>query len=244
MSYFNVTKDKWHSLLDISRKDIPEKLIIEGHPDFPGCIERRRTRLSNVRPAWMPNLIIGDFQGQSIGYGVCFGGPLVSQFVHIYCKLGTQKIIQIGTGGGLQKDLELGDIVVSESVLSLDGVWKLYRQRSRRLMFDDGLRDRAAHELEKNHANFRVGRTVSYYDILLEEEKDLHKLSESGYLGVEMEAAATASVASFFGVPAIALFVVSDNSITGKDLFYSQTEEERKRIKKSRDTVFDVALEI
>jgi purine-nucleoside phosphorylase len=164
--------------------------------------------------------------------------------VHIYCKLGTQKIIQIGTGGGLQKNLELGDIVVSESVLSLDGVWKLYKQQSESVKFDECLRDKAAQELEKRNANFRVGRTVSYYDILLEEEKDLLGLSESGYLGVEMESAATASVAGFFGVPAIALFVVSDNSISGKDLFYSQTQEERERIKKSRETIFDVALEI
>ncbi len=244
MSYFDTPKEKWQSLLGISSKDIPDKLIIEGHPDFPGCIERRRTRLSDVRPAWMPNLVIGDYQGRTIGYGVSFGGPMASQLVHIYCKLGTKKIVQIGTGGGLQKGLELGDIVVSESVLSLDGVWKLYKQKSRRIRFDAGLRDSAVRALESRGVNFHVGRTVSYYDILLEEEKDLQRLSRAGYLGVEMEAGATGAVAGYFGVPAIVLFVVSDNSISGKDLFYKQTDEERKRTKSTRETVFDVALEI
>jgi purine-nucleoside phosphorylase len=244
MSYFNVPKHRWQRLLGISSKDIPDKLIIEGHPDFPGCIERRKTKLSNVRSAWMPNLVIGEYQGRTTGYGVSFGGPMASQLAHIYCKLGTKKVVQIGTGGGLQKDLDLGDIVVSESVLSLDGVWKLYRQKSRHIRLDGGLRDRAVRALERRGANFRVGRTVAYYDILLEEEKDLLKLSKAGYLGVEMEAGATGSVTGCFGVPAIVLFVVSDNSMSGKDLFYKQTEDERKRIKSGRETIFDVALEI
>ena len=88
------------------------------------------------------------------------------------------------------------------------------------------------------------GKTVSYFDILLERQEDLMELSNSGYIGVEMEAAAAGSVANHFGVPAISFFVVSDNSITGKDLFYKQTEEESKRIEEGSDMLFDIALRI
>jgi uridine phosphorylase len=244
MSYMNIKKEKWRSFLNISGEDIPDKLIIEGHPNFPGWTEQRSTKLTNVRPAWMPNLVIGDNQGQSIGYGVGFGGPLVSQFVHIYSKLGTRKIVLIGTGGGLQKNIELGDIILSEGVLSLDGSWKLHRQRSKLVRFDDRLRERAARELKRRKVRFHMGRTVSFYDILLEERKDLIRLSKSGYLGVEMEAAATASAAAHLGVPSIALFTVSDNSISGKDMFYTQTDEDRAKIRKGRETVYQVALDI
>ena len=83
---------------------------------------------------------------------------------------------------------------------------------------------------------------MSYYDILLEEGKDLDDLSSSGYIAVEMEAAATGSVANHFGVPALAVLAVSDNSISGKDLFHKQSDEEQERVQEAIDTIFEVAL--
>ena len=244
MSYFDVQKEKWQGLLGISDKDIPDKLIIEGQINYPILIEKRAKKFTNVKKAWMPNLILGEYGDQLICYAVCFGGPIASQFIHIYCKLGTKKIIQIGICGGLQKKTKLGDIIVSSSVLSMDGVAKLYKQKSNQIGFDSSLIKKVTHELNKRKLKFHVGSTISYYDILLEEEKDLVKYCDQGYLGVEMEAAATASVAQFFGVPAIAFFVVADNSISGKDLFYNQTEEEQTRIKTGIETIFELALDL
>lgn len=244
MDYFHVTKEKWQSFLNISDNNIPDKLIIEGQINFPKYIEKRSSKLSNVVNAWMPNLIIGEYEEQLIGYGVCFGGPITSQFVHIHCKLGTKKIIHIGTGGGLQKHIELGDIVVSESVLSLDGSAQLYNQESKLINFNDHLKESVKQELEKRKLKFHIGKTVSYFDILLEKKEDLIDLSNSGYIGVEMEAAATGSVAKYFDIPALSFYLISDNSISGKDLFYKQTYEEQKRIKKGIDEIFDIALSL
>lgn len=242
--YFNVSKEKWQKCLSISDNEIPEKLIIEGHINYPKLIEKRGQKLSDVKNCWMPNLIMGKYQGQLIGYGVCFGGPIASQFAHIYCKMGTKKIIQIGICGGLQDYIELGDIIVSGIVLSMDGSAKLYKQKSNIVTFDENLKKKVIQEFEKRKIKYHVGKTVSYFDILLEEKKDLIELSKSGYLAVEMEAATTCSVANFFGVPAISFFVVSDNSMTGKDLFYKMTKKEKDRIEEGKDNIFDVALNI
>jgi purine-nucleoside phosphorylase len=244
MDYFNGPKKQWQKLLRISDEDIPGKLIIEGGVNYPKWIERRSGSLTNVRSAWIPSLIQGEFEGQLVGYGVCFGGPMASQFTHIYCKMGTGKIIQIGTGGGLQKDIELGDIVVSEGVLSLDGSARLYKQETDYVRFDTNLKEKVIVELKKGNIKHHVGKTVSYYDILLEEGRDLINLSNLGYLGVDMEAAAVGSVAMYFGVPAISIILISDNSITGKDLFYKQNEEEQKRIDEGMDRIFEVALSV
>jgi uridine phosphorylase len=244
MSYFDIPKEKWQDFLNISDKDIPSKLIIEGNINFPKCIERRQEVLSNIKQGWMPNLITGEHQGELIGYAACFGGPPTSQLVHIYCKMGTKKIIHIGVGGGLQKDIELGDVIVSESVLSLDGSAELYKIGSNHASFNEELNGKVIMELEKRNLKYHVGKTVSYFDILLEKQENLIELSNSEYIGVEMEAAAAGSVANHFNVPAISFYVVSDNSISGKDLFYKQTENERKRIKDGCDILFDIALRI
>lgn len=244
MGYYHVPTERWQSFLKISDEDIPEKLIIEGQIHFPRCIERRGQVLRDVREGWMPNLMVGEHKGQTIAYGVCFGGPIASQFAHIYCKMGVEKVVLIGICGGLQADIELGDIVVSEAVLSLDGSARLYGRDQDLVAFDETLRDRAVSELRGTGKRFHVGRTVSYYDILLEEQDDLAALSDSGYLAVEMEAAATGAVAQHFGTPALAMLTVADNSISGKDLFYEQTEDERKAIQESIDIVFESALEL
>jgi purine-nucleoside phosphorylase len=244
MGYYSVTEDRWRSFLGISTDDIPETLIIQGEIDYPRYLEKRAQVLEDVRPAWMPNLVVGKHEGRTIAYGVCFGGPIASQFAHIYCKLGTRKVVVIGICGGLQADIELGDVVVSERVISLDGSARLYKHAWRQVDFDPTLCAVAKEELEKRAARVHAGQTVSYYDILLEEEDDLRDLSELGYIGIDMEAAAVGAVARHFETPAMSMHVVADNPISGKDLFYEQTEEERGRIAEWLDVIFEVALSL
>ena len=244
MGYYSVTKDMWQDFLKIVDEDIPERLIIEGHIHWPRLIEQRGLALQAVREGWMPNLVLGEHGGRLVGYGVCFGGPIASQFAHIYCKMGTEKIIQIGICGALRTDIELGDIIVSEGVLSLDGSARQYGLSDDGVEFDPALRDRAVEMLEGSGRVVHVGRTVSYYDILLERMEDLEDLSERGYIGVEMEAAAVGAVANHFGTPALSVQTVSDNSLSGKDLFYDQTDEEKEGIRSGMDEVFRIALEL
>ena len=59
-----------------------------------------------------------------------------------------------------------------------------------------------------------------------------------------MESGAVGSVSKLFGVPATSFYVCSDNSASGKDLFYKQTEEESKRINDSLLSVLDIALNL
>jgi len=109
----------------------------------------------------MPNLLIGKYEGKTVGYGVCLDGPIASQFAHIYCKLGTKKIVLIGECGGIKKTIELGDIVVSEEVLSLDGVSSLYMQSKKPMQFDPYLRDEVEAKLKERGMRYRIGKTCS-----------------------------------------------------------------------------------
>ena len=242
MDYFNTSKERWQDFLKIANEDIPDKLIIDGKIDYPKWTKIVLDRMTNGRVVWMPNLIIGEYQNKLVGYGVCFGGPIASQYTHIYCKMGTKKMIQIGCGGGLQPDIELGDIMVSEGVLCIDGSAQLYKQESDYVEFDRTLRNNVIAELEDRQNPYHVGKTVCNYDILLWESEPLMELSRSGYIGTDMESGGVGSVARYFGVPAISFYVCSDNSISGKDLFYKQTKEEQEKVKMGFDTVLDIAL--
>lgn len=244
MDYFNESKEKWQSILGISNVDIPDKLIIDGKLNYPKWTKIVLDRMRNGRIAWMPNLVIGNIDDSLTGYGACFGGPIASQFCHIYCKMGSQKMVQIGTGGGIQPDIELGDVIVSESVLCRDGVNRLYRHAEDTIHFDRDLTGQVIEKLEDAGIPYHLGRTVCIYDILLWEERDFMELSRSGYKGCDMESGAVGSVAKFFGVPAVSFYVCSDNSASGKDLFYKPTDEESKRINDSLLSILDIALNL
>ena len=244
MDYFNTSKESWKNFLQIRDEDIPEKLIIDGKINYPKWTEVFINKVKKGKIAWMPNLAIGALNKKKIGYGVCFGGPIASQFSHIYCKMGTKKIIQIGTGGGLQPNIKLGDIIVSEGVLSIDGSAKLYKQNSTFIEFDKGLKNDVVSELEDRKIPFHVGRTVCIYDILLEEYETFSKLSSEGFIGSEMESGAVGSVAKYFNVPAISYFVCADNASSGKGLLAERTTKEQKKIENGLESAFDIALNI
>jgi len=244
MDYFNESKDKWQSFLGISYEDIPDKLVIDGKKNYPKWTKIVLDRMKNGHVAWMPNLVIGEIGGSRTGYGACFGGPIASQICHIYCKMGSKKMIQIGTGGGIQPDIELGDVIVSESVLCRDGVNRLYKQAEDTIHFDNELAGQVIEKLVDSGIPYHLGRTVCIYDILLWEKRDFMELSRNGYKGCDMESGAVGSVAKLFDVPAVSFYVCSDNSASGKDLFYKQTEDERKRINDNLIKVLDIALKL
>ncbi len=76
-------------------------------------------------------------------------------------------MIQIGCGGGMQPEIELGDIIVSEGVLCIDGVSSLYKQRSDFIDFDRSLIEDVKERIGEKRNSLPSGRTVCTYDILL-----------------------------------------------------------------------------
>jgi len=244
MDYFNTPKEKWQEFLKIRDEDIPNKLIIDGKIDYPKWIKIVLDRVKNGRASWHPNLIMGEYNGDLIGYGVCFGGSVASQYTHIYCKMGTKKMVQIGCGGGLQPDIEPGDIIVSEAVLCRDGSARFYKHISDLVEFDRELIKDVIEKIEERGIPYHLGKTICMFDILLWEAEDFKDLSRKGFLGADMESGSVCAVSKYFGAPATSFYVCSDNSASGKDLFYKQTEEEQKKVKMIFDAVLNIALEL
>ena len=54
------------------------------------------------------------------------GGPSAAIVFHELAELGVRRAIRVGTCGALSSELRLGDLVVAESALALDGTSKAY----------------------------------------------------------------------------------------------------------------------
>jgi len=77
---------------------------------------------------------------------------------------------------------------------------------------------------------------------MAEKWEDILRWESEGYVGVEMEAAATFAVAQHFGVPSACLIYLLDNLIERRHVLDIR-EEERERILESRRIVEELALE-
>jgi DeoD family purine-nucleoside phosphorylase len=160
----------------------------------------------------------GTFRGrpvsvQSTGMGCPSAGIVIEELV----QLGVKRLLRIGTCGGLQPDLALGDLIVAMSAVPADQTavhyvggephaptahWELVHS--------------AVHAAKELGRPVRVGPVVSS-DVFYDPDTDrARRWSERGILGVEMEAAVLFTIGALRKVQAGCLLTVSDVIVEGE----------------------------
>src|SRR5204863_91435 len=105
-------------------------------------------------------------------------------------QLGADRLIRIGTCGGLQPDLELGDTIIALSAVPADGTARAYTQGEPHAPTAHfGLTHGAIHAAKGLGIRARVGAIASS-DTFYDPDPQRHRRwAERGVLAVEMEAA-------------------------------------------------------
>jgi uridine phosphorylase len=123
------------------------------------------------------------------------GGPSAAIVLRELVELGVRRAIRVGTCGALSEELQLGDLVVAESALALDGTSRAYGA--------DGVVE-ADGELTAAMNEVRTG-TVASTDLFYEAELD-----EVEAIAVEMEAATLFQLGKGLGVAVGCVLIVSN----------------------------------
>jgi DeoD family purine-nucleoside phosphorylase len=145
---------------------------------------------------------------QSTGMGAPSAGIVFEEL----CMLGVQRMIRVGTCGGVQPSLAMGDTVIAIAASSDD-------HTPFRLAEMEGWAPSATFTLAETAARFsrestagavHVGSVVTsglFYD---PDTAGLARWKRLGHLGVEMEASMLYTVAALRGVESLAIMTVSD----------------------------------
>ena len=130
----------------------------------------------------------GEFEGRPVSVQATgMGCPSVAIVVEELVQLGVKRLLRVGTCGGLQPDLKLGDLIVAVSAIAAD-------QTAQHLVDEPHVPTAdweprpcrgAPAELGKP---VRVGPIVSS-DLLQPRRRPVQRWSDRGVLAVEMEAA-------------------------------------------------------
>ena len=143
------------------------------------------------------------------------GAPLMAAALEEMIALRGSRFIHLGFAGGLDSQLTIGDIVVTRGALNETGVPALYGIDDLLIPSDlcltDALIDAAATKKLPILSGIHWCTDAPYRETW----GKVKNYTEKGALCVEMEGAALFSVSHYYGVPAAAVYVITD--VVGKD---------------------------
>jgi 5'-methylthioadenosine phosphorylase/purine-nucleoside phosphorylase len=181
----------------------------------------------------------GTFHGkpvsvQSSGMGCPSAGIVIEELV----QLGVQRILRVGTCGGLQPDLSIGDLIIALSAVPADTTaTHLIGGEPHAPTADWELIHGAVHHAKELGKPVRVGPIVSSDVFYNPDGGQYQRWSDRGVLAVEMEAAMLFTVGALRKIRTGCLLIVSDVVVEGE--FVRISDED---MKKAVDEMTELAL--
>jgi uridine phosphorylase len=139
------------------------------------------------------------------------GAPMAVIRMEEFAALGVKKFITIGTAGTLQKNLQIGDIVVCKKAIRDEGTSYHYLKPSKYAYASEEMTERIKESLEKMGKKYTLGTSWTIDAPYRETVAEAKHYQAEGVLTVEMEAAALFAVGKFRHLEVGALFAVSDS---------------------------------
>jgi DeoD family purine-nucleoside phosphorylase len=168
----------------------------------------------------------GTYEGRPISVQASgMGCPSAAIVVEELVQLGVKRVVRVGTCGGLQPDMALGDIVVAVAATAADGTVRTYTGgEPYSPTADFEVVHAAVHEAKHRGQAVRVGSVVSS-DVFYNPDTGIaQRWSDRGILAVEMEAAVLFTVAAMRRISAGCLLTVSDVVVEGEFVRISDEE--------------------
>jgi DeoD family purine-nucleoside phosphorylase len=153
------------------------------------------------------------------------GCPSAAIVIEELSQLGVKRLLRIGTCGGLQTDLKLGDLIVAISAVPADSTATHYVGGEPHAPTADWeLVHAAVHAAKELGKPVRVGPIVSSDIFYNPDEGQYGRWSDRGILAVEMEAAVLFTLAALRKIKAGCLLTVSDIVVEGEFVRISDEE--------------------
>ena len=222
--------------------DYAEACLLPGDP----------LRAKHIAETFMEDVVQRNSERGMLGYTGTFDGKPVSvQSTGMGCpsaaivieelvQLGVEKLLRVGTCGGLQPDLKMGDLIVALSATPADSTATHYvGGEPHAPTADFGLVHEAVHQAKELGKPVRVGPIVSS-DIFYNPDQGMAgRWSARGILAVEMEAAVLFTLGALRKVQAGCMLIVSDVVVEGE--FIRITDEEMRA---AVDQMTELALHV
>ena len=204
-------------MLGIAEDQLPDVLVIFGEL----AIERAGQRMIEYLedPEYLPRWggYMANFRGLRLAFHVAFGGAMAAHYVHIWCGAGVRTVIQLGWFGALQHGMEAGDVVVPEHAAREEGVSDWYLPKGVLADSTPELASAIGTAIRAKGIAVNEGPLFTTPSMLAESRDVIADWSRHGWLGVDMETAATFAVAKHFNARRAAALILIDDLVGEKN---------------------------
>ncbi len=226
--------------IEAARGDFAETVLMPGDPLRAKALAEKY--LDDVRLVNRVRNMLGfsgTFRGKPVSImGSGMGMPSISIYAHeLFDYYGVEKIIRVGTCGGLLANMKIGDLIMA-SAASTDSA--MNRQRFGGWDFsasaDFGLMQRVNEEARRKGLKIRKGNVFASDWFYHPDNAFIEKVQNMGVLALDMESAALYALAHQHGKRALTILSVSDVIPTGEQASHELRES-------AFDNVIEVVLE-
>ena len=142
---------------------------------------------------------------------VGIGAPAAAAALEELAAMGTSAFVSVGTAGSLQRDLDIGDLVLCEAAIRDEGVSHHYLPPAKLATAHAGMTAALGAVLRQAGARFRAGTSWTIDTPYRETVAEARHYQAEGVDCVEMEAAALFAVAEVRGLQVASAFAISDS---------------------------------
>ncbi|MCP4966981.1 MAG: nucleoside phosphorylase [bacterium] len=242
-SIMDLTADQWQAALGLEDHELPVAVISEGTWWRELRTGERLSLLENVIELPFPDIFLGRWHGKPVAYCCAYGAPRAVEVAHLFGALGADLAIQIGSCGGLQGDLNPGDIVVPDTAVCEEGIAHIYGA-------GDSIRSTpqwsdTARALLANQGHVVHGGThLTWYSIFAQDGRMVEDWHQAGYRSVDMETATTLAAATYFDMAAVSMLVVWDELLRGRSFLDPLEPAHQEEFDRSYEAIFSTALQL
>ena len=214
-------------ILGITEDELPDVLVIFGELTVERAAKRMVEHLE--QPEYLPRWAgyFANFGGKRVAFHAAFGGAMAAHYVHIWCGAGVRTVLQLGWFGALQHGMDAGDVIVPEHAAREEGVSDWYLPKGVLADATPELSSANASTIRAAGVNVNEGPLFTTPSMLAESRDVIADWSRHGWLGVDMETAATFAVAKHFGARRAAALVLIDDLVGEKNSLADPTTTQK-----------------
>ena len=227
-----------------SKGEIAKRVLLPGDPNRAAWVAENflddSREVTNIRGMLG---FTGLYKGQEVSVmGSGMGGPSAGIYSYeLFSAYGVEAIIRIGTCGGFQSQVEVGDVIFALSA-STDSNWahQYNLKGSYSPTVDYPLLERAVEVAKERQIPYHCGGVLSsdlFSDYNALGAESWQEWAKMGLLAQDMESYALYSTAAYLGKRALSILTMTDSCLTGLGLLDDQ------RVSALRPMV-EIALEV
>jgi uridine phosphorylase len=200
--------------LDESASIAEDLVVFQTGAAIPHIIKQYPVRqYPFTLPAFLSNpplYALGDEHEVTLVEGG-YGAPAAVCLLEVAIELGSRRLFVFGQGGGVAREVAVGDLVLPTEVVREEGTSFHYMAGGGNSRPDSGLLEKMREFLTRFEGlTVHEGKTVTTDAAFRQTVGKERRWRELGILAVEMELSALLAAARYHAIPAVGLLIISD----------------------------------